>query len=195
MVVVVIAGQVAAALVVQVDLCRVEAPGERYRQSRRDLQRVGGIGAPVGIADGNADRCVRARLVDHHARTVIDPADRRDAADIRDAVELRLRPVEADAGDQMVFQAEHVVGVGHLQRDAVCRSCWWSGHPVPNTNRARDPGKPESSPRRVSCWERPAPGTAVRSRHCMACRSVHCRWPRAAGNSRSRQPPVARSYR
>ena len=50
---------------------------------------------------------------------IIDPADRRDAADIRDAVELRLRAVEADAGDQMVLQAEHVVGVGHLQRGAI----------------------------------------------------------------------------
>ena len=43
----------------------------------------------------------------------------RDAADEGDAGELGLRAVEAEAGDQMVLEAEHSLRIGRLDRGAV----------------------------------------------------------------------------
>ena len=69
------------------------------------------------IAD--ADRRILPWLVDDDAGTDESPRVRRQPADIRRAVELGVRAVEGNARDEVVFQPEHVVGVGELDRGAV----------------------------------------------------------------------------
>ena len=118
-VVAVIAGQVAAVLVIQIDLRRVEPAGQRQRQARRQVQRVGEVQAISGVGDRDAHRRVGAGFVDHHAGSDEHAVERRQAADERGGAEHGLRAVEAEAGDEVVLQAEHVVGVGHLHRRAV----------------------------------------------------------------------------
>ena len=114
-----IAGQITAALILQVDFGEVEAAGYRQRQRLGQIERVRSVPAKVGVADCHPNRHVIARFINHHTGADIDAGEIGQTANIGCSRKLGLRAIERGTADKMILEPKQLTGVGYLAGRAV----------------------------------------------------------------------------